>query len=247
MDWRNRTLSPTPDGSPKMDVRYACPGLCRFFGMVGCLAVSMAVFYGGIKVFGLPPFEVGNPQWTGGHIALVVAAVLFGLLAGVFGFGLGAMIPVRNERANSLFIILWQFVANGSLVWVLAVGIAMSLALGRDEAKQAVLDFGMVRALVHVLGTGVLIGLLFGVAFYVAPIVRVKFLFYLTYCLVISLVAAKWHFDVYGIDGKWWVASGLVAPVAMHFMALPMIGRDHQQRRVVMEEALRRGGTGRDV
>ncbi len=237
MDWQNRMISPTREKPPKVHIRHPCPGLCRFTGMVSFLVVSLCVFYGGIKVFGLEPLDWSAPVWTGKHVALVVAAVLLGGLATLLGFGFALTIEVRNGRLNDLFIVLWQFLANGSLLWVLTLGIAMFLALGREEAKAAVLDFGAERAALHVVGTGCVVGLLSGATFYLARIIRLPLLAYLGFSAAVSLVAARWHFTVYSIEGRWWIAAGLLVPIQLLLFASSMIERDHRQRRLAMEQS----------
>jgi hypothetical protein len=205
--------------------------------MVSFLVVSLVVFYGGIKLFGLQPLDWASPAWTGKHVALVVAGVLLGGLASLLGFGLAMTIEVRNENLNDLFITLWQYLANGALLWVLSLGIAMSLALGRQEAKEAVLHFGAVRATIHIVGTGSVVGLLLGVAFYIARIIRMRFLPYLAFSAGVSLLAARWHFLVYGIESRWWVAAGILVPFLLLLFAPSMIERDRRQRRLVTEQS----------
>ncbi len=237
MGWQNRMISPTLEKPPKVHIRYPCPGLCRFTGMVSFLVVSLCVFYGGIKAFGLETLDWSAPVWTGKHVALFATAVLLGGLASLLGFGLAMTIELRNDRLNDLFIVLWQFLANGCLLWVFTLGIAMTLALGREEAKVAVLHFGAERATIHVLGAGGVVGLLSGATFYFAPIIRLPLFPYLAFSVGVSLVAARWHFTVYSIEGRWWIVAGLLVPILLLLLAPSMIERDRRQRRLLMEQS----------
>jgi hypothetical protein len=175
-------------------------------------------------------------MWTGKHVALVVAGLVLGLVASLLCFGLAMFIEVRSERLSDLFIVLWQYLANGSLLWLLTIGFAMSLALGREEAKVAVLQFGAERATFHAVAIGGAVSLLSGLAFYLAPIVRLPFVVYVVFSVGVSLFAARWHFESYAIQSHWWVAVGLTVPVFLLILAPVMIERDRQQRRVAIEQ-----------
>ncbi len=237
MDWQSRKISPTRETPPRVLIRYPCPGLCRFFGMVGFLVVSFIAFYGGIAEFGLEPIDWAAPAWTWKHFALIAIAVVLGGMASLVGFGLALTIKVRSERLSDLFIVLWQHLANVTVLWVVAVGLAMTLALGQNQAHAAIIDFGAERATIHALGTGGLLGVLLGLALYLAPIIRLPFLLYLAFSVGVSLLAARWHFAVYGIQSHWWVAAGILVPILSLLVAPPMIERDRRQRRLAMEES----------
>jgi len=236
-DWSNKTIQPQRDKPPKVNIRYPCPGLCRFAGMVSFMVVSLGVYYGGTALLGLERLDWAVPAWTGKHVGLVVAAVLLAMLAGLLGFAFAMTVTVRSERWNHFYIVLWQFLANGSLIWVMAIGMAMSVSLGKEEAKTAVLRFGAERAMLHVVGTGSVIGLLLGVAFFLAPIIRLPFIAYLAFSETVLLLAARWHYSVYGIEGQAWIAAGLVTAILLLIFTPSMIERDRRQRRLVTEQS----------
>jgi hypothetical protein len=234
-DWKKKTVSPKHQTPPKVDISHPCPGISRFFGMVGSVAAALTIFYGGSQVLGIPPLDWTTPAWTTKHIVLVVVAVIFGAVAGLLGFGVGMMIKVRSERLNHLYIVLWQFLANGSLLWILLIGIAMSISLGKDEAKAAVLRFGAERAIWHVIVTGTAVSLSLGLMFFLVPILRSPIFGYLFPAIGVSLLTAKWHFHIYGIQGHSWIMAGLAFPIGLLIFCPPMIARDHHQRRLALE------------
>ncbi len=205
--------------------------------MVSFLIVGLGVYYGGTALLGLERLNWAAPVWTAKHVGLVAVSIIFGALAGLLGFAYTMTIEVRNERLNDLFIVLWQFLANGSMVWILAIGIAMSISLGKEEAKAAVLHFGAERATVHVVATGSVVGLLLGTAFFLAPIIRLPLIVYLAFSITVSLLAARWHFSTYGIEGQSWIVAGLVTPILLLILTPSMIERDRRQRRLVMEQS----------
>lgn len=236
-DWSSKIILPKRDQPTKVDIRYPCPGLCRFACMVSFMVVSLGVYYGGTTLLGLERLDWAAPAWTGKHVGLVVAAILLAIMAGLLGFAFVMTIPVRSERLNHFYIVLWQFLANGSLIWVMAIGIAMSVSLGNEEAKAVVLHFGAERAIFHVVGTGSVVGLLLGVAFFLAPIIRLPFVAYLAFSATVTLLAARWHYSAYGIEGQAWIAAGLVTPVLLLIFTPSMIERDRRQRRIVTEQS----------
>lgn len=236
-DWSNKTILPKRDKPPKVNIRYPCPGLCRFAGMVSFMTVGLGVYYGGTALLGLERLDWVAPVWTGKLIGLVLVAGLLGMLAALLGFAYTMTIEVRSELLNHLYIVLWQFLANGSLLWFMAIGTAMSVSLGKEAAKAAVLRFGAERATLHVVGTGSIIGLLLGVAFFLAPIIRLPFVAYLAFSATVTLLAAKWHYSVYGIEGHAWIAAGLATAILLLIFTPSMIERDRRQRRLVTEQS----------
>ncbi len=239
MSWQDQIVSPERRTPPKVDIRFPCPGLCRFACMVGFLVVGLGIYYGGSALLGIERLDWAAPVWTGKHVGLVGAGVVFGLIAGLIGFGLAMTIEVRSERLNTLFITLWQFLVNSSMVWLLAIGLAMSVSLGGEGAQQAFVLFGAERAALHVIATGSAVGLLMGVVFFISPIVRLPFLGYLAFSVTVSLLAARWHYQVYEMDGRAWIVVGLIVPVILLVMASAMIARDQQQRKLILERTSR--------
>jgi hypothetical protein len=235
MDWSNRTIRPDRATPPKVDIRHPCPGISRFVGTIGFLAAGLGVYYGGAEAFGIEPIDVSAPNWTAVHVFLVIAAMLAGAVTGLLGFAAAMLIPVRSELLNDLFIVLWQFLANGIMVWILAVGVAMSVVLGSDEARAAVLRFGVERATWHVVGSGALVSLAMGACFALCMMRRLPFLVYLLPAVVVAASACHWHFDAYGIAGRAWMGVGIVVPLLVLVLAPPMIERDRRQRRMVGE------------
>lgn len=245
-NWSNQVIYPNRDKPSKVDIRYPCPGVSRFLGMVSFLIVGLGIYNGGISLFNLKQLNWSAPVWTWQQLCLIVAACIFGIIAGFIGFGYGMTIKVRNEHLNDCLIILWQFLANGSIIWVTTIGIAMSLTLGKVEAKAMVLNFGIERATVYVLGTGSILGLLLGITFFVTKILRIPFILYLSFSIFISLLAARWHYQLYNIQGRGWVFAGIITIILLLFFTPSMIRRDQQQRKLIKEGFSQNRG-GKDV
>jgi hypothetical protein len=238
MDWRNQRIAPAANKTPdKVRIDFPCPGIFRFTGLVSFLIVGPGLFYGGAKLLGIPRLNWINPAWTTSHILLLAVSLLLGMLAGLIGAAWGMTIEVRSERTSDLLITLWQFAATTSMAWFMIIGVAMSISLGKDAAKAAVIHFGAERATLHVVATGVIVGLLQGLAFFTAPAFRIRFVPYAIFCMAVSLAAARWHYQSYGIAGRVWVGAGIVLPFVVLLWAPDLIKRDQKQRRQAMSEA----------
>jgi hypothetical protein len=237
MNWQNRTISPRRDQPPKVHIRYPCPGLCRFVGMVSFLVFGLGVYYGGAALLGTERLDWAAPAWSAKHIGLIAAGMLFGIYASLQSFAFAMTVEVRSERLSDLFIILWQFLACGGMFWFVMIGIAMSVSLGREEAKAAVLQFGAERAFAHVVVAGSVVGLLSGAAFFLASIARLPLIGYLAFSATVSLLAARWNLHTYGIEGASWVLVGLITPPLLLVSTPSMIERDRRQRRLLMEQS----------
>jgi hypothetical protein len=204
--------------------------------MVASVTVSLGIYYGGCALLGIERLNWAAPNWTTKHVVLILSALLLGSLVALIAFAVAMTIKVRNEHLSDFFIILWQFLANGSLIWIFSIGMAMSFSLGKDQAKTAVLNFGAERASAMVIASGAILGLLEGFAFFIALHIRGTLIAYFILSASAALLAAHWHYGLYAIAGNAWIVVGSANPVCLLFFALPMIARDRQQRRLAIEE-----------
>jgi len=239
MGWQNTTVSPSRQAPPKVNIRYPCPAISRMAFVIGFFGVGLGIYYGGCALFRVPRLDWAAPAWTVKHVLLIVAGMIIGALVGLVGFAAGMLVEVRNERLSDLLIILWQFLWNGSIAWFVAIGIAMTLALGKEGAKAAILHFGAERATLYVIGIGCFVGLLLGLGFFMGPLTGLPVPGYIVYGAAMSLLLANLQFHVYGIQSKWWVAAGLAVPILLLFLTPGTIQRDRRQRRLMIEQAHR--------
>lgn len=234
--WNSRNISPKQDAPPKVRIRNPCPGLSRMGFMIGFVCVSGGVYYGGCRLFGVIPIDWAVPVWTSTHVYLIVAGMLLGLLIGLICFGLAMKIEVRNELISDFITTLWQFCCNGAMVWIMSLGIGMSVALGKDETKKHLLHQGVENTMLLVLGMGCLVGLAMGIIWFAAMITRLRFLGYFLLAAGVGMLAARWQYQQLNVEGRSWIGVGLVVPVVLVFMAAGMIDRDRRQRRLVQEQ-----------
>lgn len=236
MSWQQRTVAPTRKSPLKVDIRFPCPALSRAAGMVSFTAVGLGVFYGGTAKLGVAPINWMTPVWTGTHLALVGAGLVLGAIAGRIAFATAMLIPVKSEPLSDFLITEWQFAATTSMIWVMAIGFALSASLGRERAKALVVALGAERATSVVLAVGVCVGLAMGAAFFVAVVFRMSPAMYAVISCAIALPVARWELLHLGVTGWQWVAVGIVVPVVLLGVAPGMIERDQRQRRVIMED-----------
>ena len=235
MGWNKRFLSPTRETPPKANIAYPCPALSRCAFMVASFTAALTIFYGGSAAFDLPHLDWAAPAWTAGHIALVAAGVIIGGLCGLLAFGAAMMIPVRSERLSDFYIVLWQFIANGSIVWIVTIGAAMSIQLGRHEARVAVINYGAEAAVYQALAVGSAGGGLMGLAYFLGGLLRLPPFLFLVFSCSLWSAAGYWHYRLYGIPGNSWIPVGLAMVVLLLIGAPAMIDRDRQQRRLAAE------------
>jgi hypothetical protein len=236
MPWENRLLTPERQQPPKVNITHPCPGLCRFAFAAAFFVVGLLIYYGGQKLLHVPPIDWSAPHWTGKHVMLLVVGLLVGGVAGLLAFGGCIMVPVRSFLLNELLTVLWQFVFNGSFAWFVLIGIAMSASAGKENAKAIVIHYGAEKATLVAIGLGCLISTIQGFVFFLAPLVRLRLVPYLVFCMGVALAAARWDYHIFGIVGRGWIVAGILHPLALLLLAPPMIQRDRQQRRLVMQD-----------
>ena len=234
-DWSRQTLRPPRTEPPKVDIRYPCPGLCRLSGTAAFMLVGYGTYHVGRGLLGIEPMDWAQPSWTPLHVGLVIAASVVAMIAGLIGFGSAMMVEVESEPVSDAIIIFWQFLANGSLVWVLVIGTVMSLALGSEEARAAVTQFGAERATLHAIGTGAFVAVAMGVGYAFGPALGVPGPMYLLFAIGVASFAARWHLGAYGIEAMWWIGVGVVVPLLVLLFTPAMIERDRDQRRLAIE------------
>lgn len=236
MSWQQRTVAPTRNSPPKVNIRYPCPALSRAAGMVTFTGVGLGVFYSGAARLGVAPINWIAPVWTRTHVALVGAGLLLGAIAGLIAFATAMLIPVKSEPLSDFLITEWQFAATTSMLWVMAIGFALSASLGRERARVLVIQLGAERATSVVLAIGVCVGLAMGVAFFVAVVFGLSPALFTLISCAIALPVARWELLQLGVTGWHWIAVGIVVPVILLGVAPGMIERDRRQRRVIMED-----------
>lgn len=124
-------------------------GLMRFVGMLGFLAVGVGSFYKGNQWFDLniDMSTMGVSELGGKGIGLMLAACFVGMLGLIVGQGLGASIPVRDDRISSAIDILWHYGPNTCIIWSMVSMGLLGISLGKAGSKEFVLSMGIWRFL----------------------------------------------------------------------------------------------------
>ncbi|MBK8060485.1 MAG: hypothetical protein IPK33_22120 [Gemmatimonadetes bacterium] len=237
MSWQQRTVAPTRAEPPKVDIRFPCPALSRGAFLVAFLVVGLGVVYGGGSWLGVAPINLLQPEWTRTHMLLVGAGLLLGTIAGFIAAAFAMLIPVRSEPFNDFLITEWQFGANTSLAWFMAIGAAVSWSLGSERAKLLVIEMGAERQAMAVIGAGLCVGLVIGAAFFAAVVFRLSPVACALIACAIALPVSRWELLRYGVTGWQWIAVGIAVPVITLGVSPAMIERDRRQRRVIMEDS----------
>jgi len=117
----------------RLDSRAICYGLTRLVGAGGFGIAVVMVFFVAHSAFGVS-FENTSSfnDLSRRQIVVAVVATVAGLLGLLIGQGIGASMPVRNDRTSELIDSLWHISANTVIVWIPAAGLLLGLAMGRE-------------------------------------------------------------------------------------------------------------------
>lgn len=237
MSWQERTVAPTREEPPKVNISFPCPALSRAAFLAAFMAVGLGVFYGGGSWLGVAPIDWLAPVWTRTHILLVGAGLLLGAIVGLIATAAAMLVPVRSEPLSDFLITEWQFAVNTSMTWFMALGLAVSWSLGSDRAKLLIIQMGAEREAGLVIAVGCGVGLAMGVAFFAAVVFQWSPLVYMLLAGAIALPVARWELHRFGAVGWQWVAVGLGVPAILLLVAPGLIERDRRQRRVMIEDS----------
>lgn len=235
--WSNKTISPKRDYIPKVNIHYPCPGLFRCAFMVCSMAIGITTYYLGFKTLGLEPLDWLHPAWTSKHIGVIIASIVFSLVAGLIGAANAMKVEVRSERLSDFYIIVWQFIANTMFTWIFAIGIVLSITYGKEEAKEVVFQVGAEKATFLLFGSSIIVGLVTGILFFISELKKLPFTFYLFFSVTTSLLMVKLQLGIFGIHGiAIWIV-GILIPFVILLFAPAMITRDRQQRKIAVEDS----------
>jgi hypothetical protein len=242
--WEKTTISPgipDPDKPETIRYPYACLAIMRFFGVIGFSLFSIGtirfIFSWG---WVLPDFwETGN--WDIKSIGCFLIALVIGLLGGVLGMNLGAVIPVKSNYWNNLFLNIWHHTANGILVWMGTLGVMFSKVIS-PEGAIAFIKQGSWPLAYKIFGTEILGTLLIVFVFFLfgqiyenkKPDTLVRVLLAIPVALGMAYYVSR---DVAGAQFLDWIISGIFFAYAVVSFSTSSINADNEQR----DKILKRG------
>ena len=234
-EWTKKTIAPTREKPPSVDLRFSCPGLFRFAFIITYAVVGSLVYYGGIFLFHLDRANLKTGHEKGLFLTVFIAAAVIGGIAALVAFINTAKIQIQSERLSDFFIVMFQFIFVGLVTWFFIIGFAMSIYLGKTEAQAAVRDLGLVRSALYILLFGSLFGVITGLLFFLFLEKWLHILLSIILSTCTAIILAKWHLHEYGVIGYIPWVSGIIITALLLFFAPGLVYRDRQQRRVVSE------------
>ncbi len=140
------------------DSRTICYGLMRACGTIGFLLGATIVLRAGQQHFHLD-LSAGNlHELSRRQIVLLVAALAAAMAAGALGQGIGALIPIRNDKRARDIDAIWHFGANSVIIWNIVAMLVFGLAMGREAARA----FRATHSTVETIWLGIAIPVLAG-------------------------------------------------------------------------------------
>lgn len=234
-DWGTTTIGPKRDVPPKVKIHNPSPALCRLTAFTFVVGAGYGLYHTGQALLGLGPLNYAAPVWTAPHVVLVVVTLVLALIAGLLGFGLGSSVKT-NDAQDEFWTCMWGFLVTGGLLWFTLVGGGMSLALGKEAAKAAVISAGPERATLHAIFVAASLSLLLGLGFVTAKRLYIQPGLYVIAALLGALVAARWHLGMYGVHGSWWIGVGTLYVLLVIPGARGQMARDQRERKIIQEQ-----------
>lgn len=238
MNWQKKTISPTKPAY-KRQLRFLSPPLMRFFGSIGFIASGLGTLYLMQYILGVDPDIWQSSNWDIKTILLLVASLIVAVFGGLIGAGLGINIEVKSERINHSFSVLWHYLANGMIIWIMLLGLSLTKIYGKEGLKLFVDEVGTWTFTIYTFGISACGNLLIGGLLLIMGVLKEHLKPKMLPCLILSLPIALamgyLQFTLFAIDSRFWIFMGIALSVALHPVSVYLINRDKEQRRQILE------------
>ena len=234
-DWRSQTVSPSRENPRPRVARYPSFAVFRLCGAVGFTSFGIVAFYAMRKALGLGPINYAHPSYSSDDWKVFSVAFLAAFGGMLTGVGTASNIEIRDDTKEQVISCMWHITANGALAYILTLGAEMSLVMGKEAAKAAVISYGPERAVLRLFLESLALGLVSGLLFAFGPRLRIPFALY--GFVTVSLASGLAYLDNLAYDIHSWGVLGVGAFVMFATLILSpsMIARDREQRRLFLE------------
>lgn len=219
------------------------PALIRFFGFLGFMTFGLGAMEFGNKVFHIG-MDLCNPlflfRWEVKEIMLLGASLVFAFIGMFIGWGIGVNIKVRNPKVENIINILWHYGANGSVIWILYSLSILSLAVGKEGAKEILLTFGCSKLFWGMVGIGLIGSWLISLT--VSLIGRmysneVGYLSSYLLLVIVGLCMGTLQSVVFSIPLLYGAGIGFFFPFVLVLISTYTQKRDEQSRKMMSEKS----------
>ncbi|RLI97874.1 MAG: hypothetical protein DRO99_02180, partial [Candidatus Aenigmatarchaeota archaeon] len=214
-------------------------GLMRIFGSIAFISLGLLSFYKGNEWFGvgIDVDKVMLAEFGWKVTVLLLVSIIIGLVGLLLGQGIGASIPVRNDRVCWWIDTLWHFVANTSIIWFFATMVVMGISLGNDGSKKVVTSAGswqfaiLIAAIAALTALGMVFQLYVVVELFARHGMRdfastLSKLFPPATCITVAVLQSL----MLGVHVAWGVLMGFLVPFIIVPMSMSMRDRDQMRR-----------------
>ena len=237
MTWQQHSLGPVEPPVSRPAARYASPAPMRFLAATGFFVAGILTWQLGTRLLGMPSDVWRQSAWDGRITTIAILSVILAILGGLAGAAIGLTIPVRSARANFILTVLWQYCANGSLLWVFMVSLVLQKVLDDAALQRMKDDPAAVRLFVSTIAIGTGGALAIAAMLVALGLLGENRKAKLLLCLLVAAVTAngmvRLQAAVTPPVERFRLFLTFVFPLALVFFASSFIARDLQSRRQV--------------
>lgn len=230
-------------------MKHPSPALCRLLGSFVFFVCGYGFFIKMNKVFSLNLNVVGSITDFGVKgIVLLVVSIGVGAISSLFiGWGIGLNIDIKSEKTDFVITAIWQYLANGSIAWIMLWMLFISKIVGKENAEKFILNNGgitlfNIRIFVMGLAFSLSILLILSVFGQIRYNKKTNFMVSLILSIPVGIFMGYFQLQMlnlseYGSYGLW---AGIIAPFIVIPFSAFMIERDKDQRVMTIERIKRR-------
>lgn len=223
MPWRSDRIEARP-AEPKRRVALTpSPALMRICGSIGFCGAAYVTVLVVAPVLGLPSDFLEAGEWGAREAAAFALALAASVVGGLLGAGLGLQFNVTNASAQRLLLLVWHFVADGQILAMVLLSMALSRQRHVATVGEAVWAFGLTAAACALLGVALFLLGQF------KDDERPNAALCLVVCVPVSVAVALAQAKAFAIERNRAIVMGVVFGVAVFLVSAHMIQRDRRQ------------------
>jgi hypothetical protein len=224
-------------------MKHVSPALGRALGMTFFLLFGLGSLHLGNKIFGLDiefyKYPITELKLGIGGVVLIICSIVIGLIGMLIGWGIALNTEVRSEKANYTITVIWQYSANGVVLWCLMWVLCLTKILGKEGSKEFIKQIGAFSLGLYLIGVSVSGCLLIAGSLFLTGQLRDGVRPKLTTCLLPSVPIAMGmgylQSQLLEINTNAWIIISVVLPFLLVPFSAFMIERDKRERFKIME------------
>jgi hypothetical protein len=235
MAWK--TIDARSSAEPKPKGRlpsHSSPAAMRLCGAIGFLGSAYVVIRIAAYLLDRPPDFLESGDWSATELIVFGVALPVAAVSGLMGAAMGLSLNIRNAHVNRLLLIVWHFLANGQLLAMVVLTLALRPSRRVASIPETIEAFGLTA--LATIAAGVVVFLLGQFKEDRRP----NLLLCASITVPIGFFLGGEYARIFSIDGRRANVIGLAFGIALLFVSAYMIRRDYDQ----MAESRRLFGRG---